>query len=118
MRRSLEVRSQQSVGENCIIRGGVLPILLLEGTGRKIVSPMAINSAFALGGSMTFVAVLLPAMASIFCPQENEEEDVFVVRIVKVLLRAPMSPTSIKRRLVTVAMAWCWFFAGLRDCRI
>ena len=108
---AVEVRKPTMFGE-LIIAVVFLPILLLEGTEGKLFRPMALTVLFALGGSMILSLSFMPAMASIFLPKKMNEEDVFLVRIVKWFYE-PIVTRAIKHPVVTIASALTLFAVSL-----
>lgn len=112
---AIEVRKPTMFGE-LIIAVVFLPILLLEGTEGKLFRPMALTVLFALGGSMILSLSFMPAMASIFLPKKMKEEDVFLVRLVK-LFYVPLVSRAINHPFVTVVIALTVFAISLPMAR-
>lgn len=112
---AVEVRKPTMYGE-LIIAVVFLPILLLEGTEGKLFRPMALTVLFALGGSLILSLSFMPAMASIFLPKKMQEEDVFLVRVVK-WFYAPLVRRAIKYPVVTIAAALMLFTISLPMAR-
>jgi cobalt-zinc-cadmium resistance protein CzcA len=112
---AVEVRKPTMFGE-LIIAVVFLPILLLEGTEGKLFRPMALTVLFALGGSMILSLSFMPAMASIFLPKKMQEEDVFLIRIVKWFYE-PIVTRAIRHPMVTIAAALMLFLLSLPMAR-
>lgn len=112
---AVEVRKPTMFGE-LIIAVVFLPILLLEGSEGKLFRPMALTVLFALSGSMILSLSFMPAMASIFLPRKMQEEDVFLVKLVK-LVYTPLVFRAIKHPLVTITIALTVFAVSLPMAR-
>lgn len=100
---AVEVRKPTMFGE-LIIAVVFLPILLLEGTEGKLFRPMALTVLFALGGSLVLSLTFMPAMASLFLPKRMKEDEVLIVRLVK-LIYAPLLSLPLKYPMLTLASA-------------
>ncbi|MCB9953782.1 MAG: efflux RND transporter permease subunit [Planctomycetaceae bacterium] len=112
---AVEVRKPTMFGE-LIIAVVFLPILLLEGTEGKLFRPMALTVLFALAGSLVLSMTFMPAMASIFLPKKMEEEEIFLVRIVKFIYQ-PLVTRAIKHPIVTIVMALTVFVVSIPIAR-
>ncbi|MEZ5943046.1 MAG: CusA/CzcA family heavy metal efflux RND transporter [Planctomycetaceae bacterium] len=112
---AVEVRKPTMFGE-LIIAVVFLPILLLEGTEGKLFRPMALTVLFALAGSLVLSMTFMPAMASIFLPKKMEEEEIFLVRIVKFFYQ-PLVTRAIKHPIVTIVMALTVFVVSIPIAR-
>ncbi len=108
---AVEVRKPTMFGE-LIIAVVFLPILLLEGTEGKLFRPMAMTVLFALGGSLILSLTFMPAMASIFLPKKMQEDDVWLVRLVKFFYK-PLVTSTIRHPIVTVVIALTIFAVSI-----
>lgn len=108
---AVEVRKPTMFGE-LIISVVYLPILLLQGTEGKLFRPMALTVLFALAGSMILSMTLMPALASLCLPKKMKEEDVFVIRWLKVIYD-PLVTRAIAHPFVTVVMALVVFTVSI-----
>jgi cobalt-zinc-cadmium resistance protein CzcA len=70
---AVEVRGPTMFGE-LIIAVVYLPILALEGTEGKLFRPMALTVLFALAGSLVISMTLMPVLAALVLPREEEHE--------------------------------------------
>jgi len=70
---AVEVRGPTMFGE-LIIAVVYLPILALEGTEGKLFRPMALTVLFALAGSLVISMTLMPVLAALVLPREEEQE--------------------------------------------
>jgi len=100
---SIEVRKPTMFGE-LIIGVVYLPVLMLQGTEGKLFRPMALTVLFALFGSLILSMTLMPALASIALPRDFKDDEVWLVRMIKVLYR-PVVRAAIARPTVTTASA-------------
>ena len=78
----LEVRKPTMFGE-LIIMIVYLPILALEGVEGKLFRPMALTVIFALLGSMALSLTLMPVLASLVLPRQQERGENRLVRGLK-----------------------------------
>ncbi|MDZ4657339.1 MAG: CusA/CzcA family heavy metal efflux RND transporter [Bythopirellula sp.] len=107
----IEVRKPTMFGE-LIIAVVYLPVLMLEGTEGKLFRPMALTVLFALLGSLILSMTLMPALASIALPRKLPNQDVWLLRMIKVIYR-PLVKAAIALPLVTVSMALIVFVLSI-----
>ncbi|HMB06051.1 MAG TPA: CusA/CzcA family heavy metal efflux RND transporter [Isosphaeraceae bacterium] len=108
---AVEVRKPTMFGE-LIIAIVYLPILALQGTEGKLFRPMALTVIFALAGSMVLSLTLMPVLASLGLSSKAEENEVWLVRLLKrgytpvldAVIRRPVIATLLAIGLVGVSV--------------
>lgn len=108
---AVEVRKPTMFGE-LIIAIVYLPILALQGTEGKLFRPMALTVIFALAGSMVLSLTLMPVLASLGLRSKAEENEVWLVRLLKhgytpmlgAVIRRPILAASLAVGLVVVSV--------------
>jgi cobalt-zinc-cadmium resistance protein CzcA len=99
---AIEVRKPTMFGE-LIIAVVYVPILALQGTEGKLFRPMALTVLFALAGSLVLSLTLMPVLASLILPRRLEEQEVWLVRLIKRIYH-PIIARSIRHPLITVGL--------------
>ncbi len=99
---AVEVRKPTLFGE-LIIAVVYLPILALQGTEGKLFRPMALTVLFALAGSLILSLTLMPVLASLALPHRLEEQEVWLVRVIKRIYH-PLIARTIRHPLLTVGL--------------
>ncbi len=99
---AVEVRGPTMFGE-LIIAVVYLPILALEGTEGKLFRPMALTVLFALAGSLVISMTLMPVLAALVLPREEEHEP-FVMRVFHRLYR-PLARTAVAHPVIVALLA-------------
>ncbi|WP_250625725.1 efflux RND transporter permease subunit [Pinirhizobacter soli] len=87
-----------------------MPLFSLEGLEGKMFRPMAMNIAFAMGGSLVLALTLVPVLAS-FLLRPGEEKDTRMMAWFKRVHAALLGYALRHRRIVVVAAV-----AGLASC--
>jgi cobalt-zinc-cadmium resistance protein CzcA len=100
---AIEVRKPTMFGE-LIIMIVYLPILTLEGVEGKLFRPMALTVIFALAGSMILSLTLMPVLASLLLPQNVDEREPLLIRILK-RLYAPVLHFTMHHKFAVVGFA-------------
>ena len=99
---AIEVRKPTLFGE-LIIAVVYLPILALQGTEGKLFRPMALTVLFALAGSLVLSLSLMPVLASLALPRQLDEQEVWLVRIIKQIYH-PIIARSIRHPWITLGL--------------
>ncbi len=107
----IEVRKPTMFGE-LIIAVVYVPVLMLQGTEGKLFRPMAMTVLFALFGSLILSMTLMPALASLALPKKLKSEDVWLIRMIKVIYR-PIVFTAVAKPVLTTATAVVVFALSL-----
>ncbi|MFM8577747.1 MAG: efflux RND transporter permease subunit [Planctomycetaceae bacterium] len=99
---AVEERGPTMFGE-LIIAVVYLPILALEGTEGKLFRPMALTVLFALAGSFVISMTLMPVLAALVLPREEEHEP-FVMRLFHRVYQ-PLAPACVHHPVVVAVFA-------------
>jgi cobalt-zinc-cadmium resistance protein CzcA len=99
---AVEVRGPTMFGE-LIIAVVYLPILALEGTEGKLFRPMALTVLFALAGSLVISMTLMPVLAALVLPREEEQEPL-VMRLFHRLYQ-PVARACVHHQVLVAAFA-------------
>ena len=100
---AVEVRKPTMFGE-LIIMIVYLPILTLEGVEGKLFRPMALTVIMALAGSMVLSLTLMPVLASLFLPQNIQEKEPLLLRVLK-RLYAPVLRFTMHHKTFVIGSA-------------
>ena len=100
---AVEVRKPTMFGE-LIIMIVYLPIQTLEGVEGKLFRPMALTVIMALAGSMVLSLTLMPVLASLFLPQNIQEKEPLLLRVLK-RLYAPVLRFTMHHKTFVIGSA-------------
>ncbi len=100
---AVEVRKPTMFGE-LIIMIVYLPILTLEGVEGKLFRPMAMTVIMALAGSMVLSLTLMPVLASLFLPQNIQDKEPLLIRLLK-RLYAPVLRFTMHHKTFVIGSA-------------